>query len=195
MPTTWPPEVNDVICGMSDVSDAVSMYFSIGKNQLSLPSSPTRDQSTSVASAKYVFAVAAAAIFVCKLSQSVLDQFTLMPVLAVKAAREAGGGGVVASATVMVTPDVFVEPPPPLDEQPAAIKAAPANAAVTRAALGCRRIDVMCPEPSSMTGGAQRPFWATAARVGSRRRRCTDCAFARRCAQSFASVGHLVNAT
>src|SRR5450631_430546 len=165
MPTTWPPEVNDVICGMSDVSDAVSMYFSIGKNQLSLPSSPTRDQSTSVASAKYVFAVAAAAIFVCRLSQSVLDQFTLMPVLAVKASMDACGGGVVASATVMVTPDVLLEPPPPFDEQPAVITATLVSAAVRRTAFRCRGIDVMCPEPSSMTGGTRRPCWAATARM------------------------------
>jgi len=47
----------------------------------------------------------------------------------------------------------YLEPPPPLDEQPVAITATPASAAVSRAVLGCRGIDVMCPEPSSMTGG------------------------------------------
>ena len=76
-----------------------------------MPSWPTRDQSTFVTSAKYVFAVAAAEILVCRLSQSEDDHVTLIPVALVNASRSACGGGSVGSATVMVTPEVCVDPP------------------------------------------------------------------------------------
>ena len=53
--------------------------------------------------------MAAAAILVCRLSQSVLVHVTLMPVDLVNASRSAWGGGAVARATVIVTPVVFLE--------------------------------------------------------------------------------------
>jgi hypothetical protein len=97
-----------------------------------LPSWPTRDQSTSVASAKYVLAVAAAEIFVCRLSQSMFTHLTLMPVCWVNLASTAWGGASEARATVMVAPRVLVEPPLALSPPPQpAVTSARATSAAT----------------------------------------------------------------
>src|SRR5437764_139334 len=91
--------------------------------------------------------IAAAAILVCRLSQSVFDHLTVMPVLLVKASRDACGGGAVASATVIVTPVVLLDPvPPPPLEQPATVTLAQTRPA-SNAVLACR-IEVMWVSPS-----------------------------------------------
>src|SRR3954468_5665646 len=93
MPTTFPPEVNDVSWGMSlPMALVLSLLFS-GWNHPSLPSWPTRDQSTSVASAKNVFEDAAGGILGCRLAQASVTHLTLIPVFWVKAPSEAFGGG------------------------------------------------------------------------------------------------------
>src|SRR5689334_13969614 len=151
---TCPPSVKDASCGTSLASDFVSMYFSIGRNQPSLPSWPTRDQSTSVASAKYVFTEAAAEILVCRLSQSMFDHLTVMPVCLVKASSAALGGGSVARTTLIVTPFVCVDaeellplPPPPQAVVTIRRPARPPAAAALRARL-CRGRPVMVCLPS-----------------------------------------------
>ena len=83
--------------------------------------------------------MAAAAILVCRLSQSVFDQLTLMPVALVKASRSTFGGGVVARATVMVTPLVFWDAEDlPLEEQPVATSATLTSPATAAAETGRR---------------------------------------------------------
>ena len=52
MPISLPLTSNVPICGTSDLSDAGLNHWFIGRNQPVLANSPTRDQSTSEASAK-----------------------------------------------------------------------------------------------------------------------------------------------
>src|SRR3954449_3862979 len=111
MPTTFPPEVNDVSWGMSLPMALVGSLLFRGWNHPSLPSWPTRDQSTSVASAKNVLEDAAAEILVCRLSQSRVTHLTLIPVFLVKAASEAFRGGSPPGATVIVGPRGLFQAP------------------------------------------------------------------------------------
>jgi hypothetical protein len=77
--------------------------------------------------------VAAAEIFVCRLSQSVVVHLTWIPVVAVNRASAAAGGGGFNHATVIVTPLVWFDPADdPEPEHPLASNAS-ATAPETRA--------------------------------------------------------------
>jgi hypothetical protein len=91
-------------------------------------------------------AVAAAEIFVCRLSQSMFTIFTVMPLLLVKASSVARGGAVPGKTTVIVTPFVCVEaaPPPPPPEHAATIRLRQATPATSTAPLVWFRIDFIC---------------------------------------------------
>ena len=114
--------------------------------------------------------MAAAAIFVCSESQSMVDHFTVMPDEALNAARDALGGGAPKRATVIVTPFVSSElAPPALQPARSRVNAeTPASRAAPFVLFGTENIAYL-----STVGPGRADFVET---VAPRRDRCTMCA-------------------